>query len=669
MERTRLTKTGFAVVVITAVVVAGALALGGATTRPPADVANDSDGAPSDNATVTQFESEAAVAAYVQRGQRLAAVDTPFRVRRVRFTAQPTAVSGEPTLEQPMPARTDTAESESASGGAGSESAPERVSNTNVQVAGLQEPDILKTDGRHVYYSAQRQRFEPWGEPRRPDYGDDETNVLSATPPEAPEEIGSIDASGRLLQVEDTLVVIENDAVRGYDVSDPAAPTQVWTHPLEDEVVTARERDGRLYLVTRSSVSVDDPCPVEPLGGDAAIGCDDIYRPTRQVPVDATYSALALDAENGAVGDAISFVGTQDDTAVYMSNRSLYVTYTERSERGERRVDFLLERQADRLPPWAVDRLEEIQGYNISATSKEREANRILGQYLATLNQSKRDRVASEIRNDYRSYLGANQRDLLTTGIVRVGVDGTDLAVETVGTVPGRPLNQFSLSEEAGTLRITTTVPAAGSAQSANDLYTLDAESLDRLGAAKGMGLNEEVFAVRYVGDTAYVVTFRRVDPFHVVDVSDPRNPEEVGKLELPGFSSYLHPVDENHVLGIGQEDGQVKAVLFDVSDTSDPTIDDDRLFGAGWSAISETHHAFLLDRRHEVFFLPTGQGGKIVDYSDGDLALKTTVDTDGAATRAMYVDDFMYVFGRDELVVVDERTWNRTRTVALEGS
>lgn len=668
MDRTRLLGASLAIVVL-AVVVAGALALGGETTRPPADVVNDSDDQPTDNATIVQFEGEAAVAAYVQRGQRLAAVDAPFRVRRVRFTAQPTVVRGEPAVQREPPARTDAVGSSAASGGAGGESAPERVSNTNVQVAGLQEPDILKNDGRNVYYAPQRQRVEPWMEPRRPDHGDDETYVLAATPPEAPEEIGSIDASGRLLQVNDTLVVLEDDAVRGYDVSDPAAPRQVWTHPLEDEVVTAREIDGRLYLVTRSSVSVDDPCPVQPLGGDAAIACDDIYRPTRQVPVDATYSALALDAESGAVGDAISFVGTQDNTAVYMSNQSLYVTYTERSERGALRVDFLLERQSERLPAWAVDRLEEIESYNISATSKEREANRILQQYLATLDRSKRDRVADEISNDYRSFLADHQRDLLTTGIVRVDVDGTDLAVETVGTVPGRPLNQFSLSEHEGTLRITTTVPAAGSAQSANDLYTLDADSLDRLGAAKDMGLNEEVFAVRYVGDTAYVVTFRRVDPFHVVDVSDPHDPEEVGQLELPGFSSYLHPVDENHVLGIGEEDGQVKAVLFDVSNPSDPTIDDDHRFGAGWSAVSNTHHAFLLDRRHEVFFLPTGQGGTVVDYSDGDLSVKTTVDTDGAALRAMYVDDYMYVFGQDELIVVDERTWNRTRTVALDGS
>jgi uncharacterized secreted protein with C-terminal beta-propeller domain len=663
MHRTRLVEAGFAVVVLGAVVVVGAMALGGDTTRPPTDVTTHSDGNASDDAAVVQFESEAAVTAYVQRGQRLAAVDAPFQVQRFRTTAQPTVGRTEP--EAVMNAADGGGESSLVDDG----SVPDRVSSTNVQVAGLQEPDILKADGQHVYYAPQHQRVEPWSGRVRPDRGESETHVLSATPPETPAEVRSIDASGRLVRVDDTLVIVENDELRGYDVSEPAAPAQTWTYPLKDEVVAVRERGGRLYLVTRSSVSVDDPCPVEPLGGEAAIACGDVYRPTRQVPVDATYSALALDAESGTVGDAIGFVGTQDDTVVYMSNRSLYVTYTERSERGALRVDFLLERQADRLPPRALDRLEEIRRYNISATSREREADRVLREWLATLDRSRRDRVSSEIRNDYRSYLEDHQRDLLTTGIVKVGVDDTDLTVETVGTVPGRPLNQFSLSEHEGTLRVTTTIPAAGGAQSANDLYALDAESLDRLGAATGMGVNEEVFAVRYIGDTAYAVTFRRIDPFHVVDVSDPRDPEEVGQLELSGFSSYLHPVDEDHILGIGEEDGQVKAVLFDVSDPSDPTIDDDFLFGAGRSAVSESHHAFLLDRRHEVFFLPTGQGGRVVDYSDGELSLETTVETDGTTLRAMYVDDYMYVFGREELAVIDERTWNRTRTVDLDGT
>jgi len=88
-----------------------------------------------------------------------------------------------------------------------------------------------------------------------------------------------------------------------------------------------------------------------------------------------------------------------------------------------------------------------------------------------------------------------------------------------------------------------------------------------------------------------------------------PGIPALVAELELPGFSSYLHPIDDNHVLGIGQENGQVKAVMFDVSEPSDPTIDSDLILGERWSAIAESHHAFMIDERHEVFFLPAGGG------------------------------------------------------------
>jgi inhibitor of cysteine peptidase len=245
-------------------------------------------------------------------------------------------------------------------------------------------------------------------------------------------------------------------------------------------------------------------------------------------------------------------------------------------------------------------------------------------------------------------------------------VAGGDLSVDNVETVPGRPLNQFSLSEHNGSLRITTTIPAAGGQDSRNDLYVLDASDLSRQGEVTDMGLNERVYSVRYVGDTAYIVTFRRVDPFHVVDLSNPNDPELDGELKLPGFSTYLHPIDDDRVLGIGKEDGQVKAVMFDVSDPSNPTVQDDFILDSHWSAIDESHHAFLLDKQHGVFFLPTGGGGNIIDYTGGELELETQIDTGGPALRAMYIDDYMYVFGGDELTVVDEQNWERIKQLKL---
>jgi uncharacterized secreted protein with C-terminal beta-propeller domain len=283
---------------------------------------------------------------------------------------------------------------------------------------------------------------------------------------------------------------------------------------------------------------------------------------------------------------------------------------------------------------------------------------------IGTLNGTERQTVSETLSTEVRDYMQNHSREFTTTGIVRVAV-GADLSIAAHGTVPGRPLDQFSLDEYDGHLRIATTVPVFGGGESENDLYTLDADSLDRVGSVQGMGENQQIYAVRYVEDTAYLVTFRRIDPFHVVDLSDPADPVERGVLELPGFSSYLHPVDDDHVLGIGQEDGRVKAVLFDVSEPTDPTIAASKVFDYGWSRVSSTHHAFTIDRRHGVFFLPVGEEGLVVDYTDESLSVQTTVDV-GGAVRARYVDDSLYVFGQREIAVVDETSWERTATLRL---
>ena len=200
--------------------------------------------------------------------------------------------------------------------------------------------------------------------------------------------------------------------------------------------------------------------------------------------------------------------------------------------------------------------------------------------------------------------------------------------------------------------------------ESENDLYVLDGD-LNVIGEVRGMGVDQRVYAVRYVGDEAYIVTFRQIDPFHTIDLSDPENPEELGELELPGFPTYLHPLGEDRILGIGQEDGKVKAVTFDISDRENPVVEDDAILDERWSAVSDSHHAFLHDEKHEVFFLPTERGGYVFGYED-ELTEKAFVETEGPAVRATYLDDYLYVFGEEELVVVDERTWEEERRVDL---
>jgi len=610
------------------------------------------------------FENESAYASYVRRGNLLA----DSRGHATRFQA-----GGDDVAVETDVARVEAADAPGGDGGDGGGSAgPSRVANTNVQVRALDEPDLVTTDGRHFYYAPHDRigtrrpvRNEGPAEvvDRALERADAATHVIDASDPEAPEAVGQIDTTGKLLQTGETLVVLEGDRVAGYDVSDPEAPTEAWSTPLNGSLVTAREQNGTLYVVTETPAG-PDACPVEPLGGQA-VACEDIYRPGTQIPVDATYSAFAVDAESGEISDSVSFVGAARNSVVYVSGNALYVTYTTPPNRAAVTAEFLTE-EFDRTPDHLADRVAEIQSYDITPASKEREIRRAFDRWVATLPADEREAVRQDFREGLSAHIGEHKRDLARTGVVRIDANGGDLSVAATATIPGRPLNQFSMDEHEGSLRIATTIPGLGSADSENDLYTLDSETLDRRGNVTGMGVTERVYSARYVGDTAYVVTFRRIDPFHVVDLSDPANPEELGQLELPGFSTYLHPVDDDHVLGVGEENGKVKTVLFDVSDPANPTIADSRVLDRRFSAVAETHHAFLMDRKHGVFVLPAGSRSVVMDYTGGTLDVETTVRTDEPATRARYVDDYLYVFAGDSVTVVDERTWERTGSLRL---
>ncbi len=190
------------------------------------------------------------------------------------------------------------------------------------------------------------------------------------------------------------------------------------------------------------------------------------------------------------------------------------------------------------------------------------------------------------------------------------------------GTVPGYLLNQWSLSEWNGVLRVVSTdAPAwwteGAKVQSQSHLTTLRAQSgaLVQVGQVSGLGQGDRVYAVRMIGDTGYVVTFRQVDPLYTIDLSDPASPKVLGKLELPGYSSYLHPVGDGLLLGIGQnvdpksnEPSGTQVSLFDVSDPAHPTRLAEATLGQGWSAAESDHHAFLYWPQTGLVVVPFGQ-------------------------------------------------------------
>ncbi|MBV8396291.1 MAG: beta-propeller domain-containing protein, partial [Actinobacteria bacterium] len=188
------------------------------------------------------------------------------------------------------------------------------------------------------------------------------------------------------------------------------------------------------------------------------------------------------------------------------------------------------------------------------------------------------------------------------------------------GTVPGYLLNQWSMSEFQGVLRVVSTdTPAwwGSGADSQSYLTTLrpSGGALTQVGQVGGLGQGDRVYAVRMIGDTGYVVTFRQVDPLYTIDLHDPANPAVLGQLDLPGYSSYLHPISDTLLLGIGQnvdpstnEPSGTQVTLFDVSDLKNPKRVQTYSLGQGWSSAESDHHAFLYWPATNLVVVPFGQ-------------------------------------------------------------
>ena len=182
--------------------------------------------------------------------------------------------------------------------------------------------------------------------------------------------------------------------------------------------------------------------------------------------------------------------------------------------------------------------------------------------------------------------------------------DPTRTAYTGSGEVPGHLLNQFSMSEHDGHLRVASTTGGPWrfdeDAESMVSVLTRRDDALEVVGQVGDMGRGERIFAVRYVGDVAYVVTFRQTDPFYTVDLSDPTDPRVRGELKITGYSGYLHPVGPDRILGIGQEatdEGRTtgtKVTLFDVSNLDAPVDLATWSPGGGHSGAEWDHHAFL---------------------------------------------------------------------------
>ena len=173
------------------------------------------------------------------------------------------------------------------------------------------------------------------------------------------------------------------------------------------------------------------------------------------------------------------------------------------------------------------------------------------------------------------------------------------------------------MDEYDGNLRVATTTNAYdGTSYMSNNVYVLD-KGMKEIGDLEKIAPGEKIYSTRFMGDRLYMVTFKQMDPFFVIDVSNPHKPKILGELKIPGYSDYLHPYDSTHIIGVGKQTTEnqwggatakgVKIALFDVSDVSDPKLVDKFEIGeAGTdSEALRDHRAFLFDKNKGILVIP----------------------------------------------------------------
>lgn len=469
-------------------------------------------------------------------------------------------------------------------------------SGTNVQEEGVDEPDLVKTDGRTLFVAsgnAVSALDVRNGRPKlvdtlRIDRGTDELLldgghllVLSrGVSGPIPLPIDGVAIRGPVPFPAKTLVT-------DVDVRDPANLRVVRTLELDGTYLAARLTGGAVRLVLAS-----------PLG--------------RELPFVRPGAA-------GAPADSAGATGRNRDVVRTASARSWLPGFTLRGPAGKVATKGRLVqcRQVERPPGFAGLGLVTVLTFDVARGLDAVDADAIVSDGRIVYASRTSLYVATD-RYDIRPVAGRPVSDGVTTAIHRFDIsNATQTRYRGSGSVPGVLLGQWALSERDGVLRVaSTSVPTwwgGPATESETSVTTLTArgDGLTKLGSIGGLGRGERVYAVRFIGDTGYVVTFRQVDPLYVLDLSRPSRPAVRGELKILGYSAYLHPVGDGLLLGIGQDataEGRVlgtQASLFDVSNPAAPRRLDSFALGKGWSEAEQDHHAFLWWPRTSLAVLP----------------------------------------------------------------
>ncbi len=395
-------------------------------------------------------------------------------------------------------------------------------STTNIQVAGVDEADIVKTDGSYLYVASN-------------DYSSIQDYVyIVKADPQDPRVVAKIpldnntELAGMFLSQDSNKLVVIGSEYQVYAL-DMALPPQALIYPYRSEVktfISIYNIADKVHPVLARNFTLSGSYFNSRMIGDyvyAVVSQPAYVLENNVLPLPKVYAGTG-------VSDIAPSRIYYSDAANYTGTENNYFTYT------------------------------TFVGLNLQDDAQELTNMTVLMGGASTMYVS--------LGNIYVTYPNWNSGGEYTS-IYRIKIDKDALAFEAKGSVTGYLLNQYSMDEYNGYFRVATTLQKE---TTQNQVYVLDM-NLTAVGELRleNLASRERIFSARFMGDKAYIVTFEQKDPFFVIDLSNPANPKVAGELKIPGYSSYLHPYDENHVIGLGKENNTVKLSLFDVTNVNAP--------------------------------------------------------------------------------------------------
>jgi inhibitor of cysteine peptidase len=583
---------------------------------------------------------------------------------------------------------------------AGDDSSSLDFSTTNVQVQGVDEADIVKTDGEYIYYVANNSVY-----------------IVNSYPAEDLEVLSKIEFDNNQVSEiyvkDDTLMVfstlwdrstldestestVERSMIwRGsskislqiFDISDRLKPLQKEEMTLDGYYSDSRLINNYLYLIVNNYNQYNLPSiryADKELNFNCqnGIACDEpnIYYADDYYDSFSMSSVISLNIEELEDGPEANFFLLPSSQNIYASKNNVYLTYVKYLSEYEVETEALLDIVYPKLLSSYKDLIDEILDTSdkvLSLSEKRYKVRNVLNMYTNLLNSAEKEELQKELEEKVKEMHPNIEDEMEKTVIHKLSIFEDRVEPLAVSEVSGSVLNQFSMDEYDGLFRIATTRNSSWSRfidrendESSNNLYVLNGD-MEVISELKGLAQGERIYSARFMGDKAYLVTFKQVDPLFSIDLRDPYNPVVLGELKVPGFSNYLHPYDSETLIGLGREvindedrilNGGIKLSLFDVSSNT-PVELDSYIVGdsSSYSIALHDHKAFMFSKDKNILIIPavlreeSFNGLLVFKIVDDEFVLSARISHEeidegnnsfyynNSVNRGLYIEDYLY--------------------------